>query len=151
MMKTLPRWYTKMATEEVIAYHKAAMELKEVLIKSLVRTEGRKISVAECAFGKMMLAIGLYSESDKNLDISKVLLMILLYYFKNFTNAYNWFFNSANNVEITKESAYYGSLLKRRKNVFEYNRDLVKKGIISRKEWDFYTIFENNINKIKLF
>ena len=27
-----------------------------------------------------------------------------------------------------------------RRNVFEYNRDYVKKGIISRKEWDFYTI-----------
>ena len=27
-----------------------------------------------------------------------------------------------------------------RRNVFEYNRDFVKKGIISRKEWDFYTI-----------
>lgn len=27
-----------------------------------------------------------------------------------------------------------------RENVFEYNRDYVKKGIISRKEWDFYTI-----------
>ena len=27
-----------------------------------------------------------------------------------------------------------------RRNVFKYNRDYVKKGIISRKEWDFYTI-----------
>lgn len=27
-----------------------------------------------------------------------------------------------------------------RRNVFGYNRDYVKKGIISRKEWDFYTI-----------
>ena len=27
-----------------------------------------------------------------------------------------------------------------RRNVFEYDRDFVKKGIISRKEWDFYTI-----------
>ena len=27
-----------------------------------------------------------------------------------------------------------------RKNVFEYNRNYVKKGLISRKEWDFYTI-----------
>ena len=27
-----------------------------------------------------------------------------------------------------------------RENVFEYNRDYVKKGLISRKEWDFYTI-----------
>ena len=27
-----------------------------------------------------------------------------------------------------------------RRNVFEYNRNFVKKGIISRKEWDFYTI-----------
>ena len=27
-----------------------------------------------------------------------------------------------------------------RHNVFEYDRNLVKKGIISRKEWDFYQI-----------
>ena len=31
-----------------------------------------------------------------------------------------------------------------RKNVFEYNRDYVKKGIISRKEWDFYTIYDDD-------
>lgn len=32
-----------------------------------------------------------------------------------------------------------------RKNIFEYNRDYVKKGIISRKEWDFYTISDDKM------
>lgn len=48
--------------------------------------------------------------------------------------------------EYTEETpllSYDGKLLAKgwaRRNVFTYNRDSVKKGIISRKEWDFYTI-----------
>ena len=38
-----------------------------------------------------------------------------------------------------------------RKNVFEYNRDYVKKGIISRKEWDFYTIFDDEMQILVSF
>lgn len=46
-------------------------------------------------------------------------------------------------TEATSLLAPDGRLLAKgwaRRNVFEYNRDYVKKGIISRKEWDFYTI-----------
>ncbi len=49
-------------------------------------------------------------------------------------------------TEYTKETpllAPDGTLLAKgwaRRNVFEYNRDYVKKGIMSRKEWDFYNI-----------
>lgn len=38
-----------------------------------------------------------------------------------------------------------------RKNVFEYNRDYVKKGITSRKEWDFYTIFNDEMQILVSF
>lgn len=49
-------------------------------------------------------------------------------------------------IEYTEETpllSHEGKLLAKgwaRKNVFTYNRDYVKKGLISRKEWDFYTI-----------
>ena len=54
-------------------------------------------------------------------------------------------------IEYTEKTpllAPDGTLLAKgwaRKNVFEYNRDYVKKGIISRKEWDFYTIFDDEM------
>ena len=38
-----------------------------------------------------------------------------------------------------------------RKNFFEYNRDYVKKGIISRKEWDFYTIADDEMQILVSF
>ena len=38
-----------------------------------------------------------------------------------------------------------------RKNLFEYNRDYVKKGIISRKEWDFYTIADDEMQILVSF
>lgn len=38
-----------------------------------------------------------------------------------------------------------------RKNVFEYNRDYVRKGLISRKEWDFYTIFDDEMQILVSF
>ena len=38
-----------------------------------------------------------------------------------------------------------------RKYVFDYNRDYVKKGIISRKEWDFYTIFDDKMQILVSF
>jgi hypothetical protein len=38
-----------------------------------------------------------------------------------------------------------------RRNVFEYNRDYVKKGIISRKEWDFYTITDGRMQLLVSF
>ena len=38
-----------------------------------------------------------------------------------------------------------------RKNIFEYNRDYVKKGIISRKEWDFYTISDDEMQILVSF
>jgi len=38
-----------------------------------------------------------------------------------------------------------------RKYVFEYNRDYVKKGIMSRKEWDFYTIFDDEMQILVSF
>lgn len=50
-------------------------------------------------------------------------------------------------TESTPLLAPDGTLLAKgwaRKNVFEYNRDYVKKGITSRKEWDFYTIHVGN-------
>ncbi|MBQ8184095.1 MAG: DUF2804 domain-containing protein [Clostridia bacterium] len=50
-------------------------------------------------------------------------------------------------TENTPLLAPDGTLLAKgwaRKNVFEYNRDHVKKGIMSRKEWDFYTIHVGN-------
>ena len=53
-------------------------------------------------------------------------------------------------IEYTEETpllAPDGKLLAKgwaRKNVFTYNRDYVKKGLISRKEWDFYTIHIGN-------
>ena len=46
-------------------------------------------------------------------------------------------------TESTPLLAPDGTLLAKgwaRHNVFEYNRDYVKKGIMSRKEWDFYTV-----------
>ena len=51
-------------------------------------------------------------------------------------------------IEETPLLAPDGTLLASgwaRKNVFLYNRDFVKKGIISRKEWDFYTIFDDEM------
>ena len=51
-------------------------------------------------------------------------------------------------TENTPLLAPDGTLLAKgwaRKNVFEYNRDYVKKGIISRKEWDFYTIADDEM------
>ena len=54
-------------------------------------------------------------------------------------------------IEYTEKTpllAPDGTLLAKgwaRKNVFEYNRDYVKKGFISRKEWDFYTIFDDEM------
>ncbi len=47
-----------------------------------------------------------------------------------------------------------GRLLARgwaRNYVFDYNRDYVKKGIISRKEWDFYTIFDDKMQMLISF
>lgn len=47
-----------------------------------------------------------------------------------------------------------GKLLVRgwaRKNYFEYNRDHVKKFITTRKEWDFYTIFDNEMQILLSF
>ena len=38
-----------------------------------------------------------------------------------------------------------------RRNVFEYDRNLVKKGIISRKEWDFYTITDGKMQLLVSF
>ena len=38
-----------------------------------------------------------------------------------------------------------------RKNIFEYNRDYVKKGIISRKEWEFFTIFDDEMQILVSF
>ena len=38
-----------------------------------------------------------------------------------------------------------------RKNVFEYDRTKVKKGIISRKEWDFYTITDGRMQLLVSF
>ncbi len=38
-----------------------------------------------------------------------------------------------------------------RKNIFEYNRDYVKKGLISRKEWDFFTIFDDDMQILVSF
>lgn len=38
-----------------------------------------------------------------------------------------------------------------RKYIFDYNRDYVKKGIMSRKEWDFYTIFDDKMQMLISF
>ena len=38
-----------------------------------------------------------------------------------------------------------------RKNVFDYNRAYVKKGLISRKEWDFYTISDDKMQMLISF
>ena len=54
-------------------------------------------------------------------------------------------------IEYTEETpllAPDGTLLVSgwaRKNVFSYNRDYVKKGLISRKEWEFFTIFDDEM------
>jgi hypothetical protein len=60
-------------------------------------------------------------------------------------------------IEYTEETpllAPDGTLLAKgwaRKNVFIYNRDYVKKGIISRKEWDFYTISDDEMQILVSF
>lgn len=57
-------------------------------------------------------------------------------------------------TEKTPLLASDGTLLAKgwaRKNVFEYNRNYVKKGIISRKEWDFYTIFDDEMQILVSF
>ena len=57
-------------------------------------------------------------------------------------------------TEKTPLLAPDGTLLAKgwaRKNVFQYNRDYVKKGIISRKEWDFYTIFDDEMQILVSF
>ena len=57
-------------------------------------------------------------------------------------------------IEETPLLAPDGTLLASgwaRKNVFLYNRDFVKKGIISRKEWDFYTIFDDEMQILVSF
>ena len=38
-----------------------------------------------------------------------------------------------------------------RKNVFEYDRTKVRKGLISRKEWDFYTITDGRMQLLVSF
>ena len=38
-----------------------------------------------------------------------------------------------------------------RKYIFDYNRDYVKKGIMSRKEWDFFTIFDDEMQILVSF
>ena len=38
-----------------------------------------------------------------------------------------------------------------RKNVFTYDRNLVKHGLISRKEWDFYTITDGKVQLLISF
>ncbi len=51
-------------------------------------------------------------------------------------------------TEPTPLLAPDGTLLAKgwaRHNVFEYNRDYVKKGLISRKEWEFYTISDDEM------
>ncbi|MBO5859749.1 MAG: hypothetical protein J6R20_08270, partial [Clostridia bacterium] len=51
-------------------------------------------------------------------------------------------------TESTPLLAADGTLLAKgwaKRNVFEYNRDLVKTGIMSRKEWDFYNIMDGDM------
>ncbi len=60
-------------------------------------------------------------------------------------------------IEYTEKTpllAPDGTLLAKgwaRENVFEYNRNFVKKGIISRKEWDFYTISDDTMQILVSF
>lgn len=57
-------------------------------------------------------------------------------------------------TEPTPLLAPDGTLLAKgwaRKYIFDYNRDYVKKGIISRKEWDFYTIFDDRMQILVSF
>ena len=54
-------------------------------------------------------------------------------------------------TESTPLLAPDGTLLAKgwaRKNVFEYNRDYVKTGIMSRKEWDFYNITDGKMQML---
>ena len=57
-------------------------------------------------------------------------------------------------TESTPLLAPDGTLLAKgwaRKNVFEYNRDYVKTGIMSRKEWDFYNITDGKMQMLVSF
>mgnify|MGYP003289628889 CR=1 FL=1 len=57
-------------------------------------------------------------------------------------------------TENTPLLAPDGTLLAKgwaRKNVFEYNRDYVKTGIMSRKEWDFYNIADDKMQMLVSF
>ena len=57
-------------------------------------------------------------------------------------------------TETTPLLAPDGTLLAKgwaRRNVFEYNRDYVKTGIMSRKEWDFYTISDGKMQMLVSF
>ena len=60
-------------------------------------------------------------------------------------------------TEYTQETpllAPDGTLLAKgwaRKNVFTYNRDYVKTGIMSRKEWDFYNICDGEFQILVSF
>ena len=57
-------------------------------------------------------------------------------------------------TESTPLLAPDGTLLAKgwaRSNVFEYNRDYVKKGFSSRKEWDFYTISDGRMQMLVSF
>lgn len=60
-------------------------------------------------------------------------------------------------IEYTEETPllnFDGTLNARgfaRKNVFTYDRNLVRKGLISRKEWDFYTITDGKVQLLISF
>ncbi len=65
--------------------------------------------------------------------------------------------NNSKQIEYTQTTpllADDGTLLAKgwaRKNVFEYDRTKVKKGLISRKEWDFYTITDGRMQLLVSF